>query len=384
MVLGIAAASINKLFYKILSAASNWPKELRREGKMTVDSPGPVVLELSNPRQRILTIPARLNSLPATAAETLWVLAGRDDMDFLSFYLKRALDFSDDGEIWRAAYGPRLRGSGYKSHLGWGTDQLKEVINELIDHPSTRRAVIGLLNPVTDHENFTAKDFPCTQTLHFIPRGGHLDLVIFIRSNDILWGLTGVNIYEFTVLHELVADMTGIPMGKYYHIADSLHYYTNFQERIDKILQSPHFDIYDYAKDPPQTSDRQNIEMIDSSLKEFMAIEYRLRKLTFGFSHDMGEALETIKRLPLPLPDMCRCVLIYLAIKYWRQDHVVMCCTVVRSILHDIRDSATKISMIEWLTRQKSIDKYLKTEVMKEIPEHLRANIGVFIKEEKI
>ncbi|KKK69612.1 hypothetical protein LCGC14_2932300 [marine sediment metagenome] len=84
MVPGISAPSINKLFYEVLFAATCWPRELRREEKMTVDSPGPVMLEIFHPQQRILTIPARLNSLPATAAETIWVLAGRDDMEFLS------------------------------------------------------------------------------------------------------------------------------------------------------------------------------------------------------------------------------------------------------------------------------------------------------------
>ncbi|KKK69611.1 hypothetical protein LCGC14_2932290, partial [marine sediment metagenome] len=121
------------------------------------------------------------------------------------------------------------------------------VVEELRARPSTRRAIIGLLDPVDDHYNFTAKDYPCTQYLHFIVRNGCLDLDIHIRSNDILWGLTGVNIFEFTVFQELVASMVNIPIGKYFHIADSLHYYTDYQQRMDNILQAPHFDIYDHT-----------------------------------------------------------------------------------------------------------------------------------------
>lgn len=393
MVLGIAAASINKLFYKVLSAASNWPRELRREGRMTVDSPGPVTLEISVPQQRILTIPARLNSLPATAAETIWVLAGRDDMNFLHFYLKRALDFSDDGKTWRAAYGPRIRlwpeqtaylhpkniCSDWRGHYH---DQLEAVIEELRSRPSSRRAVIGLLNPVTDHDNFTAKDYPCTQYLHFIPRSGRLDLDIHIRSNDILWGLTGVNIFEFTVLQELVAYMVNIPIGKYYHIADSLHYYTDYQKRMDNILQSPHFDIYDHVKSHTsfQNPKLKDLDAMDGVLKEFMDLEKFLREAYNGFKNNMQEALEMIRRLPMPLPDICRCMLIYLTMRYWRYDPV-MCRVLIRSILLEIEDPAVNIGMIEWLTRQKSLSRDFTHNLIKDIPEYLRAKIGNFIKE---
>jgi hypothetical protein len=67
---------------------------------------------LLEPRNREILLPSRKASLPAQIAETMWVLSGRDDVEWLSHYLKRAKDFSDDGEVWRAAYGPRLRLGG--------------------------------------------------------------------------------------------------------------------------------------------------------------------------------------------------------------------------------------------------------------------------------
>ncbi len=396
MVPGISASSINKLFYEVLFAATCWPRELRREEKMTVDSPGPVMLEIFHPQQRILTIPARLNSLPATAAETIWVLAGRDDMEFLQFYLKRALDFSDDGKVWRAAYGPRIRlypeqtaylhpkysCADWRGHYH---DQLGAIVEELKAHPSSRRAIIGLLDPVDDHHNFTAKDFPCTQYLHFIVRSGCLDLDIHIRSNDILWGLTGVNIFEFTVFQELVASMVNIPIGKYFHIADSLHYYTDYQKRMDNILESPHFDIYDYLPLPLpiQASNDDSLAEMDSALDGFMYLEKVLRSEPVSsskFQIAMMAATETIERLPLPLPDICRCMLIYIALikgGYSRMTSGSM----IHSILSEIGDPAVKVGMIEWLIRQKTIGRDSKAEVMREIPDYLKSCIGNFIKE---
>ena len=389
MVPGISASSINKLFYQVLSAATCWPRELRREERMTVDSPGPVMLEIFYPQQRILTIPARLNSLPATAAETIWVLAGHDDMEFLQFYLKRALDFSDDGETWRAAYGPRLRRwPGTKIQgLRVVTDQLSSIITELRQHPSSRRAIMGLLNPSDDHQNFTAKDFPCTQYLHFLVRKGHLDLDIHIRSNDILWGLTGVNIFEFTVIQELVAGMTGLPVGRYYHIADSLHYYTDYQKRMDSILQSPHFDIYDHIhtgrfKHAPTSSDDSLFRM-DNALDDFMVVERMLRHPLGNFQRAMDDACAILKLLPDPLPDICRCMLIYLASRIWDQDREVGG-HVIRTVLYGMEDTAMLIGMIEWLTRQKYMGPDFKSGITKLIPPHLKEQIGVFIKKEEI
>ena len=63
---------------------------------------------LENPLEREVNVPPRRASLPAQIAETLWVLSGRNDVEFISHYLPRAKDFSDDGVVWRAGYGPRL------------------------------------------------------------------------------------------------------------------------------------------------------------------------------------------------------------------------------------------------------------------------------------
>lgn len=54
---------------------------------------------IQRPCERFITIPGRRNDVFATIAETMWVLAGREDVGFLSRYLKRAGDYSDDGQL---------------------------------------------------------------------------------------------------------------------------------------------------------------------------------------------------------------------------------------------------------------------------------------------
>ncbi|MBC8493093.1 MAG: hypothetical protein H8D43_04840, partial [Chloroflexi bacterium] len=64
-----------------------------------------VLYHIENPSQKQLFIRLRGNNPIATMAEVLWVLAGRNDMEYLTYYLPRAIEFSDDEETWRGGYG---------------------------------------------------------------------------------------------------------------------------------------------------------------------------------------------------------------------------------------------------------------------------------------
>ena len=126
---------------------------------------------LTHPLEREILNPFRKASLPAQIAETMWVLAGRNDVEWLSNYLPRAAEFSDDGKVWRAGYGPRLRmwdapGQGQHNVV----DQVQQVIDLLQGDPETRRAVISLWDPEQDWTN--SKDIPCNNWLHFLARDG--------------------------------------------------------------------------------------------------------------------------------------------------------------------------------------------------------------------
>lgn len=116
------------------------------------------LLKIKNPLERIICTPARNNNIFATVAETLWVLAGRNDIAFLEYYLPRAGQFSDDGEVWRAGYGKRIR-HFHAFPPDDGVDQLSEVINILNTDHSSRQAVISIFDPACDYQK--SKDIPC-------------------------------------------------------------------------------------------------------------------------------------------------------------------------------------------------------------------------------
>jgi thymidylate synthase len=173
-----------------------------------------------DPLQREIVVPGRKANIAAQIAETMWVLGGRNDVDFLSHYLPRAADFSDDGVTWRAGYGPRLR--GWKVDPGQ-VDQMESVIALLREDPSTRRAVMSIFDPAVDYQ--PSKDIPCNNWLHFLSRDGVLHLHVAIRSNDLVWGWSGINQFEWSTLLEVVAYYTGLKVGAIHYAVSSLHMY---------------------------------------------------------------------------------------------------------------------------------------------------------------
>lgn len=90
----------------------------------------------------------------------------------------------------------------------------------------------------------------CNTSLDFKLRDNKLDLTVFNRSNDIIWGFSGVNLFIFTYLQEVIANTLNVELGKYYHISNSMHLYENMYKRADLILKNyskwNFYDEYNY------------------------------------------------------------------------------------------------------------------------------------------
>lgn len=185
---------------------------------------------IEHPLERFVFARGRNNNPFAAIAESLWVLAGRSDLAYLTPYLKRAPDFSDDGgKTWRAGYGPRLR--------TWhGTDQLAAIRNLLHESPSSRRAVASLFDPSEDFRE--SNDIPCNNWLHFLARDGRLDLNVAARSTDIWWGFSGINAFEWSVALEMMARWLDLEPGVLTFFTSSLHLYERHYEQARMVLSS--------------------------------------------------------------------------------------------------------------------------------------------------
>ena len=167
-----------------------------RSGAPMIEATGPVTLTLDYPEQNLVLQPGRRINPWVSLAEFPWMIAGRGDVAWLAWYLPRALAFSDDALKWRAAYGPRLR--KYEDANGLKTDQLAYIVNELRIPGGSRRAAATIWVPGVDYVAHS-RDYPCTNWLSFQHRPGAmaLDLTVAMRSNDLWWGWSGVNVVNW-------------------------------------------------------------------------------------------------------------------------------------------------------------------------------------------
>ena len=244
------------------------------------------VTVLERPLDRCIITPKRNNNTFLTIAETFWVLAGRDDLEFLNHYSKNAQSFSDDGVTWHGAYGPRLRSWNKK------VDQLKEVKDLLLNETLSRRAVMSLFDPGQDFR-IDGKDIPCNNWLHWLIRENALHLNIAVRSNDVMWGFSGINTFEFSVLQEMMALWTAQPVGEASFFASSFHLYDRHYKVAPQIVSSfPGFTCYDFGIQAPKFSTRW--DDFDRVLASWLKLEASIRKdptQAISFDREIPDAL---------------------------------------------------------------------------------------------
>jgi len=141
-------------------------------------------------------------------AEFLWILAGRNDLGFLTAFNSNMSKFSDDGKTLYGAYGKNIG------------EQLQHCIDTLTKDVSSRQAVITFWRQCPKK----SKDTPCTIGLHFMVRDGFLNCYSHMRSND-LWLGFPYDVFTFSMISKFVADNVGVKLGYLIHNADSLHLY---------------------------------------------------------------------------------------------------------------------------------------------------------------
>src|SRR5688572_28116409 len=203
--------------------------------------PYPVTTIYHSPLERVLFWPQRDANPFFHLYESLWMLGGRNDLAPLTRYVKTFAQFSDDGETLWGAYGFRWR-------KWFGVDQLEEVIQRLRKDPNDRRAVIGMWDPKMDLTR-AGKDLPCNMMISVQVVRGRLDITVFCRSNDIIWGAYGANAVHFSFLQEYLAVRIGVPVGIYYQVSVNWHaypqvfdpLYAEFKAEAPKWVNNPYF-----------------------------------------------------------------------------------------------------------------------------------------------
>lgn len=179
------------------------------------------MFDVADPRQRwVLSRTPALN--PAFAiAEVIWILTGSRTASSINYWNPRLPYFAGTGVTYHGAYGHRLRGQ-------FGVDQIDRACEALSANPESRQVVLQIWDPQLDlpcpDGSPRDQDIPCNVCAMLKVRDGALHWTQVLRSNDIFLG-TPHNFVQFTTLQELVSGCLAVELGRYVHVADSLHMY---------------------------------------------------------------------------------------------------------------------------------------------------------------
>lgn len=181
----------------------------------------PTMFMFAKPNERVLFDDYRDANPFFHLFESLWMLAGKNEVKMLKHYVKDFGRFANADGVMPGAYGARWR-------WAFGFDQIEAAIDLLKKEPDTRRAVVGMFCPEPDLKKAaTSPDVPCNLAIQFSRRRDPccLDMYVFNRSNDLIWGALGANAVHMTVLQEFMAERVGTLVGNYHVLTSNLHVY---------------------------------------------------------------------------------------------------------------------------------------------------------------
>ena len=176
---------------------------------------------LTDPTACIIYNRVRKCDIGYLGAELAWYLSGTDSLENLRKYAPSYDNYSDDGHTANGAYGTR----------GLGLFELEAMAQRIVENPTSRQHVIPIWR-VRDQGSLS-KDVPCTVSLQFLVRDEYLDLVVYMRSNDLYLGFL-YDVPAFCMMLQLVAGLSGFKLGHYHHHVGSLHIYD--RNNMDAVL----------------------------------------------------------------------------------------------------------------------------------------------------
>lgn len=148
-------------------------------------------------------------------AELMAYVAGWEDVRWLAHFNKNIAQFSDNGIVFSGAYGPRMQ------------EQIARVLFMLREDPHSRQAVVQIFtkNDLIPCDGKVSKDIPCNTMFQLQVVGGLLNMTIYQRSCDLVWGLP-YDHFSFTCLLYLLAKELELEPGVVVrHIANA-HVYS--------------------------------------------------------------------------------------------------------------------------------------------------------------
>lgn len=196
-----------------------------RNGVITIKRQKPAHFEINLLREGLPILRGKKMFPLKPFIELVWMLQGKNDLDFLRKYGVNYWDMFDigDGTIGNS-YGPRLRNFN-------GFDQLAKAIELLQTDPTSRRIALSFWNP-TDDDNSVV---PCYSFIQFKVINNFINAYVTQRSGDAFIGVPN-DALLFSYLVSLLSYITGLYVGTVYYTINDFHIYEDHLPAINTYL----------------------------------------------------------------------------------------------------------------------------------------------------
>lgn len=166
--------------------------------------------------------------------ELLWFLKGDTNIQYLQENGVKIWDewATPDGDLG-PVYGKQWRDFN-------GVDQVKWVLNEIQNNPTSRRMIVSAWNPeflpdtsISPSENAANGKMalpPCHCFFQFYVLDGKLSCQLYQRSADIFLGVP-FNIASYALLTHMVAQVCHLEVGDFVHTFGDVHLYSNHMQQ---------------------------------------------------------------------------------------------------------------------------------------------------------
>ena len=199
-------------------------------------------------------------------------LRSESDPEFKQVYLEEKKKFdqkilNDDvfakkyGELGNV-YGAQWR--HWQTRNGKFIDQIKNVIEDIKNNPTSRRLIVTAWNP---EDIPSAALPPCHVLFQFYVNDNRLSLQLYQRSGDMFLGVP-FNIASYALLVHLIARETGLEVGEFIHTLGDAHIYHNHFEQVQELLTRKPYDAPKLWLNPEKNK-IMDFEMTDIKLLDY-------------------------------------------------------------------------------------------------------------------
>jgi len=216
------------------------------------------------------------------------MMSANDRLADIAFYDSRVATFSDDSFLIPGSnFGRRLRASRP------GLDQILEIVRLLREDSSTRRAAAAVYFP--EDAGRRSRDIPCMLGLTYNVRDNGLIATTIMRSNNVL-RLAPYNLFETSLLSEVIAVEVGVPVGQLSHFAVSMHLYDDENAAAEELLRGNLHSV-DQPTPPRMPGSSNPLEQIDCLARlecemRYMAValdEVKVKRLISAAGDQLSE-----------------------------------------------------------------------------------------------